>query len=293
MNRYFFNIIFTLAFLSVSSPCQVQAETMGVTYEVRGETTIYEEDDRVGDLLGIPRGTKPPVPFTCKILVDPNSLPYIELDTQQIQSYIYRTAIVSVELEINGVKFITQRKLYFDAGSNAPTPPSNGNGDESRFKIYNGISPNDIIGNPPIDFFRILIKRSGHSSDLFNKYTVPVNIIVDGTLIESADVGIASLDFRFPDLKHNIVYGPQIPKTINDMDVTPIPDGTSFSIRFQDNLSNITDYLAVHAQNSDTFTWDKENIFTLKIYDTPIIETPNSETFNWSLYLPAIIMNSK
>lgn len=282
----FKSIIFILAFLSVSFPFRIQAETMGITYEISGETTLYNENDRIKDLLGIPRGTAPPVPFTCKILIDPNSLPYIELHTQQVQSYIYRTAIVSAELEINGVKFETQRKLYSSAVSTVPTPPSAPN-DESRFEIYNG-----EFNNYQADNFRILIQQNPRLSELFNKYTIPVNTIVGGTLIDSTDVGIASLDFMFPVLRNNIVYAPQIPKTINEIDITPIPDGTRFAIRFRDDFT-VTDYLAIHAQNSDTFTWEKENIFTFKMYETPIPKTPATENFNWLLYLPTIILNSK
>ena len=91
--------------------------------------------DPIADLLNVPRNANNSVPFNLKLIVDTTNVPYVENDTSILQQDIYRDAIISGELDLNGTKFKTLRRPLAFASE---TPPANNTPfDESRINITN------------------------------------------------------------------------------------------------------------------------------------------------------------
>lgn len=138
----------------------------------------------IADVLGVERNSTPSIPVSAKFVIDLDLSPYIENGSPANGGeFIYRDSLVSASIMLNGTCFSTIKPI-----ESQPTPtPSNR--DEAQIGI--------VYSPTALNTFGLGIKGRGgpENADVFNTYTVPVNEVVKGQLINSAEVFVNIVNF--------------------------------------------------------------------------------------------------
>ncbi|MGR8929166.1 MAG: hypothetical protein ACU836_00895 [Gammaproteobacteria bacterium] len=213
---FFTGLIATNLFIAGS------ANAAPVNYEISGDVAATFRtllDDPIADLLEVPRNSTSNLPFTLKLVIDTDNVPYIENDTATFQEVIYRDAIVSASLNLNGTIFETLRRPQ-PAASVTPPPL-----EESRINVINRID-----ATSPDQFAISLYQEPLPTSDLFNGYVVPFNQTINGTFFAESAVQLNIIGFLVPSAI-GLFQDYSLPEQNGFL--TPVPIGTSMSIQLR------------------------------------------------------------
>ncbi|MCP5143875.1 MAG: hypothetical protein H6978_03525 [Gammaproteobacteria bacterium] len=153
---------------------------------VGGTSLLPSFHDPVADLLGYPAGANPAdVQMVLRLVVDPDAVAYVENDNSTLQQVTYRDAVLSAEVEVNGVVFATLRR---------PEPAPTGipvTADESEIEIINRLASNQT------DNLVLRLQPNPLNPALLNSYTVPFDQTIGGNYYPDATIDMYSAQILF------------------------------------------------------------------------------------------------
>jgi hypothetical protein len=177
-----------------------------------------------------------PISLKASLIVDTGSEPYVENDTPTYQNAIYRNAIISSTIELNGIEWSTTRtpEPYL---SEAPVSM-----DESSITISNFVlSDGYDAASLSLDDRNLYTTTS-----LFDSHTAPVNQTINGTYYEDAVVGLGS--FSYSNLACSL-DGYEIPSS-ESVFGSGVGEGIQIYL-FSDGNDDQLDFGSVHLSGSD------------------------------------------
>lgn len=152
------------------------AEAALLRYDFSGDMTVAFQsqvtDDPLADLLGVAHNGTFNLPYTVSFVVDTASPPEVLQDTAAGQNFIYRHALESIRIDLNGAVFASTRR---------PDPLQEIIG----IDVFNLTAP---TGNDQVQF-----AFQDQGGGLFGDYFVPFNQTLNGVAVGDARVFVNSL----------------------------------------------------------------------------------------------------
>ncbi len=246
-------------------------------YEISGD--LYGQfsavrHDPVADLLNLNRSSENTFPFKLSLVIASNNVPFIQVDTSNLQNFIYQNAIVSCELDLNGIKMETLRR---------PVQESN-NFEINRIEIINSVA------NPGRDDLGINItSRAVPPDNLFDVYIVPFNQTVGGIFYENAVVRFFRFGFLVNNLalsSNSIFDGASLPVDNDGLNPLPPLAGLYVDLTIQLQGDNGPGH-TIRLVNNVGLLPPGGMTFQISEIPDPPPHNPQ-EGFPWELFLPAI-----
>lgn len=179
-----------------------------LAYELTGMGSISvfgSTQNPIADLLGIERNSSALIPINAKFIIDADVPPFIlNGSVANGGEFFYWDALLSASLTLNETCFGANRQ---PKSVQTPAPST---ADEAEIKIT--YSPSGL------DAFELSMKGRANldNPELFTTYTVPVGEVVNGQLIENAEVFMNIVEFNA--LGADILDNEKIPESSTFLD---------------------------------------------------------------------------